>query len=110
MSEGNAGIATRKIGNLLPPGNMIPAQSMRKHDRWSAARALEVDLGAFAWNDAARNSRVPDFSGLPLLRFSAARYQHTSSGEPCESREITTRNHGEVIGIVTQRLPECRER
>ena len=33
MRKGDAGIAIRKVGNLLPPGQMITADSMGKYDR-----------------------------------------------------------------------------
>ena len=93
------------MGDLLPPGKMIPAQSVRKHDGWSGAGALVVDLGARALNETARNGSISDFRRLPLLRLSAGRYQHTSGGEACEFREIATRDHGEATSIVAQSVP-----
>jgi len=105
MSKGNARVAMRKMRNLLPPRKMIPAQSVGKHDRWSAAGALVVDLGARVLNETARNGSISDFRRLPLLRFPAGRYQHASGGEACEFREIATRNHEEVTSIVAQRVP-----
>jgi hypothetical protein len=33
MRKGDAGIAIRKVDNLLPPGQMITAESMGKYDR-----------------------------------------------------------------------------
>src|ERR1700693_6581865 len=67
MSKGNACVAARKMGNLLPPGKLIPAQSVGKHDGWSSARALVVDLGARALNETARNGSISDFRRLTLL-------------------------------------------
>src|SRR6266436_3193175 len=89
--------------DLLPPRKMIPAQSMGKHDCWSGAGELVVDLGARALNETARDDRISEFRRLPLLRLSAGRYQHTSRGEACQFREIAARNHGEVTRIVAQR-------
>ncbi len=84
---------------------MIPPQSMGKHDGWSAAGALVVDLGALALNETVRDSSISDFRRLSPLSLSAGRHQHTSGGEACEFREIATRNHGEATSIVAQRVP-----
>jgi len=84
---------------------MVPAQSVGKHDGWSVAGALVINLGAFILNEAARNGSISDFRRLPLLSLSARRYQHTSGGEASQFREIATRNHGEVASIVAQRAP-----
>src|SRR6266481_7620465 len=80
--------------NLLPPRKMIPAQPVGKHDGWTVAGTLVINLGAFTLNETVRNDRISDFRRLPLLSLSAGRYQHTSGGEAGQFREIATRNHG----------------
>ena|SRR6266849_5186574 len=94
------------MGDLLPPGKMISAQPMGKHDCGAAADALVVDLGARVLNNAARNSGgVSGCGRLFFLRLATGRYKRASSGEAGEFREIATRNHEEESNIVVQRAP-----
>ncbi len=89
--------------DLLPPGKMIPAQPMGKHNCWTAAGALVVDLGARVLNKTARNSGWVSRGGrLFFLGLPAGRHKRVSSGEASEFREIATRNHGEETNIVAQ--------
>ncbi len=92
--------------DLLPPGKMIPAQPMGKHNCWTAAGALVVDLSARVLNKAVRNSGWVSRGGrLFFLGLPTGRHKRASSSEASEFREIATLNHGEETNIVAQRLP-----
>ena len=94
------------MGDLLPPGKMIPAQSMGKHDRRTAPGALVVDLGARVLNKAARNGGWVSVCGrLFFLRLPAGSYQRASSGEGGELREVTTCDHGSQINSAIRSRP-----
>src|SRR5258708_22048853 len=86
------------MGDLLPPGKMIPAQSMGKHDRGTAPGALVVDLGASVLNKAACNGGWGSvFGRLFFLRLPPRRHKPASSGKAGELREVTTRDHRAAI-------------
>src|SRR6516165_7780861 len=106
MSKGDTSVARGKVGDLLPPREMISAQSMSKHNCWTAAGPLVVDLGARVLNEAARNcGRISGYASLLFLRLCARRYKESSSRDAGEFREIATRNHGLEICIVDQSAP-----
>src|SRR6266481_3185814 len=82
------------MGDLLPPGKMIPAQSMRKHDGGTAAGALVVDFRALPLNKAARNgSRISRCGRLLFLRLTAGRHNHASRGKTGKFRKVTPCDH-----------------
>ena len=94
------------MGDLLPPGKMIPAQSMGKQDCGAGPGALVVDLGARVLNKAARNGGWVSVCGrLLFLCLPPARYKRASSSEAGEFREVTTCDHGSEINSAIRPRP-----
>src|SRR5216683_4158854 len=92
------------MGDLLPPGKMIPAQSMGKHDSGTAPGALVVDLGASVLNKAACNGGWVSVCGpLFFLRLPAGRHKRASSGKAGELGEVTTCDHASEINSAIRR-------
>src|SRR5262249_19547333 len=66
-----------------------------KHNCWSDAGALVIDLRASVLNKAARNyGRISRYGSLLFLRLAARSYKQASGGNAGEFREIATRDHG----------------